>query len=82
MVSLDTTCDRLTVTGTETVSGNWYAVSSVWTEQTLVVKETKEAKRTRLALEKNRASWVSFNEVKPKIKQFFKPRTNFNHRRI
>jgi len=80
VVRLDTTGDNLTVTGTETVSSNWYAVGSTWSKQTVKV-ETKVAKRTRLALEKNRASWVQFNEPKPKIKQVFKPINNFNKRR-
>jgi len=52
-----------------------------WTGQRAVKKESKEKKRTRLALEKNRASWVQFNEPKPKIKQVFKPINNFNKRR-
>lgn len=77
MVNLNTTGDMLTVTGTETSSS--YVV---WHYVPEVKKEPKEAKRTRLALEKNRASWVQFNEPKPHIKQVFKPRTNFNHRRV
>jgi hypothetical protein len=82
MVRLDTTGDPyLTVTGTETCASGWYGYATVWTETPRRDPETKEQKVTRLALEKNRKSWVSFNENKPRVKQFFKPRTNFNHRR-
>jgi len=76
----DTTGDyALTVTGTETAVDGWYIKCKEWSKQVIKI-ETKVEKRTRLALEKNRASWVQFNELKPRIKQVFKPR-NFNHRK-
>jgi len=78
MVSLDTTGDMLTVTGTETYASSYY-IGMPFSKT--IKKESKEKKRTRLALEKNRASWVQFNEPKPKIKQVFKPINNFNKRR-
>jgi len=76
--SYDTTV-RLTVSGTETVSSGWYDVyiTPIHTPK----KESKEVKRTRVALEKNRASWVTFNQKKPNVKQVIKPRTNLNQRR-
>lgn len=37
-------------------------------EKSYVPKETKEQKRTRLALEKNRASWFVFDQPLPTIK--------------
>lgn len=83
MVSLDTTGDpALTITGTETSTAgdNWRGYA-LWHRTPTVKKETKKEKVTRLALEKNRASWVQFNEPKPRIKQVFKPRNNFNQRR-
>ena len=63
----------LTVTGTETSVCTYV----LWHKVEPIKRETKEQQRTRIALEKNRASWFVFNERMPNVKQIIKASTNF-----
>ena len=79
MVRLDTTNDYYSTDVNSTMPVSYGYQVSAYSEFPKAV-ETEKANVTRLALEKNRASWVVFNDKMPTIKQFINP-VNVNARR-
>lgn len=62
--------NQYTITNTSSgIHRNHYYIPNVQKRKI----EPEKVKRTRLALERNRASWLVFNEKTPNIKQIFKP---------
>ena len=80
MVRTDTTGDPW-LNITSTMPASYVYQNQYYRSGQSIKPESKEAKVTRLALERNRASWVIFNEPKPRIKQFIKPVNHSNQRR-
>ena len=78
MVRLDcgTQASRVDITNTVSADSStsyYIGADEYYKRQFYKKKETKKEKRDRVSLERNRKSWVSYNEPKPNIRQVFKP---------
>jgi len=73
-LTLDTR-NTVSVDSTTYPADTTYYIGASYYYKSKQKKETKKQKRDRISLERNKKSWVTFNERMPNIKQVIKPRT-------